>query len=228
MGAKGAMSPRRVQDPEGAKTITISYNSPAGAIATIVKRRFLITCYTKQDIGRLRLDPALTTGIIAGARTCAKKILIYDAIIHSLSDLDPTHCGPGTTPRDRITCVVNILKTMEQFTAVIIVDQDERPEPEDLDTSERHAHADTRRGATTQTMPQNAWQATPGHGKATSARSGIQQVRASKGATPLERRSYNALVDNATKHKYTNKFQPVEEEQSDEGRGSDRVREGSV
>ena len=53
LGAEGAMSPGRVQDPEGAKTITISYNSPAGAIAAIVKRRFLISCYTEQDTGRL-------------------------------------------------------------------------------------------------------------------------------------------------------------------------------
>jgi len=73
------MSPGRVQDPEGAKTITLSYNTPAGAIAAIIKRRFLITCYTEQDTGRLRLDPALTTGTTAGARSGAKKILIYDS-----------------------------------------------------------------------------------------------------------------------------------------------------
>jgi hypothetical protein len=53
LGAEGAMSPGRVQDPEGAKTITLSYNTPAGAIDAIIKRRFLITCYTEQDTGRL-------------------------------------------------------------------------------------------------------------------------------------------------------------------------------
>jgi hypothetical protein len=95
---------------------------------------------------------------------------------------------------------------MEQFNAVIIPDQDERSEPEDMDTSERHAEADKRRGATTPTMPQNVWQATVGHGKATTTRSGIQQGRASEGATSPERRAYNAQVDNATKNKYTNRF----------------------
>ena len=35
LGAEGAMSPGKVQDPEGAKTITLSYNTPAGAIAAI-------------------------------------------------------------------------------------------------------------------------------------------------------------------------------------------------
>jgi hypothetical protein len=35
-------------------------------------------------------------------------------------------------------------------------------------------------------------------------------------------------VDNTTKHKYTNIFQPLEEEHIEEVRGSDKVREGSV
>ena len=91
LGAEGDMSPRRVQDLEGAKSITISYNSPAGAIAAIVNRRFLITCYTEQDTGRLRLDPTLTAGITAGERTSAKKILIYDAHIQTLN---PFRLGP--------------------------------------------------------------------------------------------------------------------------------------
>jgi hypothetical protein len=33
-------------------------------------------------------------------------------------------------------------------------------------------------------------------------------------------------VDNATENKYTNRFQPLEEEHIEEGRGTDRVREG--
>jgi hypothetical protein len=43
--AKGAMSPGRVQDLEEAKTITISFNTAAGAVAAVVNRRFLLTCY---------------------------------------------------------------------------------------------------------------------------------------------------------------------------------------
>ena len=35
-------------------------------------------------------------------------------------------------------------------------------------------------------------------------------------------------MDNITKHNYTNRFQPLEEEHIEEGRGGDRVREGSV
>ena len=43
LGAEGAMPPGWVQYPKGAKSITTSYNSPAGAIAAIIKLRFLIT-----------------------------------------------------------------------------------------------------------------------------------------------------------------------------------------
>ena len=61
LGAEEAMSPRRVQDPKGAKTLVVSYRTRAGATTTIVKRMFQITCYTEPDTGRLRVDPALTT-----------------------------------------------------------------------------------------------------------------------------------------------------------------------
>jgi hypothetical protein len=81
--AEGAMSLGRVQDPKRAKSITISYNSLAGAIAAIIKRIFLITCYTEHDTCRLTLDHALTSKSKTGARTCAKKILIYDSHIHT-------------------------------------------------------------------------------------------------------------------------------------------------
>ena len=109
LGAEGAMSPRRVQDPEGTKTIVISFNTAARAVAAVVKRRFFITCYTEADTGHLRLDPTLTAGQSAGSHTGAKKILIYDTHPHPLTSLDPSNCGKGTTPRDRNTWVMNTL-----------------------------------------------------------------------------------------------------------------------
>jgi hypothetical protein len=81
LGAERTMSPGRVQDPEGAKTIVINFNTAAKAVASEVKRRFLITCYTEADTGRLRLDPTLTTGQPADSHTGAKKIIIYDTQI---------------------------------------------------------------------------------------------------------------------------------------------------
>ena len=44
--AEGAKTPKRVEDSERAKDIALSYKSPAGAIAAIIKCRFLITSYT--------------------------------------------------------------------------------------------------------------------------------------------------------------------------------------
>ena len=41
LGAEGAMSPGRVQDPKGAKIIVLSYKTAAGALATDVKHRFI-------------------------------------------------------------------------------------------------------------------------------------------------------------------------------------------
>jgi hypothetical protein len=118
------MTLRKVQDLEGAKVINLNYNSSAGAIAAVIKRMFFITCYTEQDT-RLRLDPALTTGIVAGTRTTrAKKILIYDAHARPLSDLDPSNCRPGITIRDKSVWVINTLKVIEQFPADITPDQD--------------------------------------------------------------------------------------------------------
>ena len=43
------MSPWRVEEPEGAKIIALSYKKAAGAIATIIKQRFVITCFTEAE-----------------------------------------------------------------------------------------------------------------------------------------------------------------------------------
>jgi hypothetical protein len=106
------MSPGRVHDPEGAKTLVISYTSTTGATTTVIKRRFQITCYTEPETRRLRVDPALTVGHTGGAHSGATRILIYDAHAHPLSDPDQANCGAGTTLRDRHNWVVNTLKNV--------------------------------------------------------------------------------------------------------------------
>ena len=79
----------------------LSYKKTTGAVATVIKHMFVITRFTEAKTGRLRLDQALTSDRTAGAQPKAKKILIYDATPHSLSNLNTAKCGPGTTPRDR-------------------------------------------------------------------------------------------------------------------------------
>ena len=226
------MSPGRVQDPEGAKTITLSYNSPSGAVAAIIKRRFLITCYTEQDTCRLRLDPSLTAGTAARARKGAKKILIYDSHMHPFSALDPISCGPGTTPRGRSTCIVNTLKIIENFEPIPTPDQNDSLEKEDMDTNDKQVGTKKKHRATQHIRTNNACHAAPGrHAKATIAiRTKIPQGRGSEGATSPERRTHNApVVQNNIKHNYNNnKFHPLAEEHNEEDIGNDRVREGSV
>ena len=114
------MSQGRVQDPEGAKTIVLNYNTAAGAVASVIKHRFLPTCYTDENTGRLRLDEALTSGRTAWAHQGAKKILIYDAVSHPLSELNPAKCGVGATTRDRQKWAEDMLKQVEQLLDVEI------------------------------------------------------------------------------------------------------------
>ncbi len=117
------MSPGRIEDPEGAKTVVVIFNTAAGAAASIIERRFLITCYTEADRGRLRLDAALTTSDILGARKRVEKNLIYDNIMHPLSSLDPINCGQGITPRERLTWATNTLKILEQLSSIILPEE---------------------------------------------------------------------------------------------------------
>ena len=62
LGARGIMTPDRIQDPEGAKTIVASFKSAAGAIAAIQRQTLRYVCYSDADNGRLRIDRAATTG----------------------------------------------------------------------------------------------------------------------------------------------------------------------
>jgi hypothetical protein len=50
-----------------------------------------------------------------------------------MSSLDPINCGPGTTPRDRNTWVINTMKVMEHFT-VIPLPNDAEGKTFDMDT----------------------------------------------------------------------------------------------
>ena len=115
--------------------ITISFNTAAGAIAAIIKRRFLIIFYTEADTCRLRLDAALTTSDTTGAMKGAKNILIYDNIMHPLINPDPSKCGTCITARDRAKWAVTTLKMLEQFPAIKLPD-DEEGHNEDIATKE--------------------------------------------------------------------------------------------
>jgi hypothetical protein len=60
LGARGAMSTGRVQDPEGAKTIILSYKTAAGAAAAIQRQNLKIVCFTDTQTSRLIVDKQST------------------------------------------------------------------------------------------------------------------------------------------------------------------------
>jgi hypothetical protein len=124
LGAKGALSPRRVQDPKEAKASVLDYKRAAGFIVALVKRMSRIACYTKADTYRIRVDPSLTIGIAGGAHLGAKKILIYDAYVDPHSEMGPRNRGAGRSLRDKHIWVVYTLKMMDQLPVV---------EPSDID-----------------------------------------------------------------------------------------------
>jgi hypothetical protein len=62
LGAGGAMTPRRIQDPEGAKTIVVSYKTSAGAAAAVSRQHFKIACSTDPKTGMLKVNKDTTLG----------------------------------------------------------------------------------------------------------------------------------------------------------------------
>jgi len=56
LGAGGAMSTGRVQDPEGAKTTILLYKTAAGAAVAIHEQNLKIVCFIDTQTGRLGVD----------------------------------------------------------------------------------------------------------------------------------------------------------------------------
>ena len=55
------MTPGRIQDPEGAKTIVTSFKTAAGAVAAIHKQTYKIVCFGDAASGILCVDAAAAT-----------------------------------------------------------------------------------------------------------------------------------------------------------------------
>jgi hypothetical protein len=61
LGAEGAMSTGRVQAPEGATTIILSYKTAAGAVTAISRQNLKIVYFADIHTGRLKVDTHVTT-----------------------------------------------------------------------------------------------------------------------------------------------------------------------
>jgi hypothetical protein len=93
------MSTGRIKDPEGAKTVIMSFKTVAGAALAISRYNIKLVYFADVTTGRLRVDADATTGgkhdIITQRR---RRILIYKTNMHPGSTLNPEQC---TTKADR-------------------------------------------------------------------------------------------------------------------------------
>ena len=62
LGAAGVMTLGKIQDPEGAKTVVVSFKTAAGAILAVHRQTFKIVCFRDLDNGRFRVDTTATIG----------------------------------------------------------------------------------------------------------------------------------------------------------------------
>jgi hypothetical protein len=56
LGAEGVLSLGRIQDPEGAKHLAISYRIASGAVAAIVRNTFPLMTYKDALTSKLKVD----------------------------------------------------------------------------------------------------------------------------------------------------------------------------
>ena len=94
LGAGRVMTPGRMQDSEGAKTVFISLKTTARAFATIHRHTYKIVCFKDAAGGRLRVDAAATTGGKQDPRKQGlRSILIYKSHMYTEASLDPERCS---------------------------------------------------------------------------------------------------------------------------------------
>ncbi len=58
--AGGVRTPGRIQDPEGANIMVISFKTTAGAILAVQRQTYKILCFRDATSGRLKVDPDAT------------------------------------------------------------------------------------------------------------------------------------------------------------------------
>ena len=94
LGAGEVMTTGRIQDPEGAKIVIISFKAATRVVATIHRQTFRIVCFKDTTRGRLRVDAKATTG---GKHDPSKQglrsILIYLSHMYTEASLDPKRCS---------------------------------------------------------------------------------------------------------------------------------------
>ena len=62
LGASEIMTPGRINDPEGAETVVVSFKTASGAILAVQRHTYKIVSFMDNDNDRLRVDTTATIG----------------------------------------------------------------------------------------------------------------------------------------------------------------------
>ena len=114
------MTPGRIQDPEGAKTVIISFKTTTRAVAATHKQTYKIFCFKDATGGRLRVDAAATTG---GKHEPSKhglrSILIYKCHMYTEASLDSERCSHKSDQKARNLWVASQIRQLGHYEDVI-------------------------------------------------------------------------------------------------------------
>jgi hypothetical protein len=110
------MTPGRIHDPEGAKTVIISFKIAARAITPIHKQTYKNVCFKDSTRGRLRVDLAATAGGKQDPRKQGlRSILIYKSHIYKEASLDPERCSFKVDQKPRTQWVANQIRQLGRY-----------------------------------------------------------------------------------------------------------------
>ena len=93
LGTGGAMSTGRIQDPEGAKIVILSFKTTSRSALAISRQNIKLICFADVLTGRLRVDTCATTGEKQDINAHGRRmVLIYKTNMHPGSILSPEQC----------------------------------------------------------------------------------------------------------------------------------------
>jgi hypothetical protein len=139
LGAYGVMTPGRIQDPEGANTVVVSFKTIAGAIIAVQRHTFKIVCFKDMDNGRLRVDTAATIGGKQDMnKQGCKMILIYKSHMYNEATLDPERCTHKSDETTMRAWLVAHIRQIDQYEDIHNPtreqQEDDNMEEEEVDT----------------------------------------------------------------------------------------------
>jgi len=110
------MTPGRIHDPEGAKTIVVSFKTTTGAILAVQRQTYKIVCFRDIDNIRLRVD---TTTRVRRKHDMHKQhrrvIRIYKAHMYTEASLDPERCTHTSDEKAMRIRLVSHLRQINQY-----------------------------------------------------------------------------------------------------------------